>query len=63
MQAVEGRSIEQKRALIADITAAVVRHFDAPADRVSVLFQNISPSDVGRAGVLVIDESGAEEVN
>ena len=36
VHAVEGRSIEQKRALVKDITDAVVRHFGAAPDRVMV---------------------------
>lgn len=34
--AVEGRSAEQKKALMADITEAVVRNYGVPADRVVV---------------------------
>jgi 4-oxalocrotonate tautomerase len=33
---VEGRTIEQKRALVKDITEAVVRNFNVSADRVMV---------------------------
>ena len=36
VHAVEGRSIEQKRGLVKDITEAVVRHFDVSAERVMV---------------------------
>jgi 4-oxalocrotonate tautomerase len=36
VHAVEGRSAEQKKALCADITAAVVKHFNAPIDAVTV---------------------------
>ena len=33
---VEGRTPEQKKALCADITSAVTRHFGAPAEAVTV---------------------------
>lgn len=33
---VEGRTPEQKKALCADITQAVVRHFNAPIEAVTV---------------------------
>ena len=36
VHAVEGRSAEQKKALCADISAAVVKHFNAPLDAVTV---------------------------
>ena len=36
VNAVEGRTPEQKKALCADITAAVVKHFNAPLDAVTV---------------------------
>ncbi|MEJ0066951.1 MAG: tautomerase family protein [Caulobacteraceae bacterium] len=37
VHAVEGRTPEQKKALCADITAAVVKHFNAPMDAVTVV--------------------------
>ena len=36
VHAIEGRTKEQKRALVKDITDAVVRHFNVTADRVMV---------------------------
>ena len=36
IHAVEGRTIDQKRALVKDITDAVVKHFDVGADGVMV---------------------------
>ena len=36
VHAVEGRTLDQKRALVKDITDAVVRHFAVPADAVMV---------------------------
>ena len=36
VHAVEGRTLDQKRALVRDITAAVVKNFNVPADSVMV---------------------------
>ena len=36
VHAVEGRTLDQKRALVKDITAAVVRHFGVSAEAVLV---------------------------
>jgi 4-oxalocrotonate tautomerase len=36
VHAIEGRSAEQKKALMADITDAVVKHFGTPAEAVVV---------------------------
>ena len=36
VHAVEGRTPEQKKALCAEITAAVVKHFNAPIEAVTV---------------------------
>ena len=36
--AIEGRSLEQKRGLVKDITDAVVRNFSVPAEAVVVQF-------------------------
>ncbi len=53
--AVAGRSIEQKRGLVKDITEAVVRHFGAPADAVVVQIVECPPTDKAKGGVLFSD--------
>ena len=52
VHAIEGRSKEQKRALIKDITDAVVRHFAAPADAVTVEIVEADPTSKAKGGVL-----------
>ena len=49
--AVEGRSREARRALMADITEAVVRNFGVPAERVVVQIVESSPDSKSRGGV------------
>jgi len=55
VHAVAGRSIEQKRALVKDITDAVVTHFNVTADRVMVEFIENPPHNKAKGGVLFSD--------
>jgi 4-oxalocrotonate tautomerase len=48
---VEGRSVETKKALMRDITAAVVKNFDVPAERVVVQIVESARTDKMRGGV------------
>jgi 4-oxalocrotonate tautomerase len=49
VHAIEGRSIEQKRGLVKDITDAVVRHFNVKPDAVMVQIME-SPKDLKAKG-------------
>lgn len=49
--AVEGRSAEQKKALMADITDAVVRNFGVPPERVVVQIVESRKDSKSRGGV------------
>jgi 4-oxalocrotonate tautomerase len=53
--AIEGRTLEQKRALVKDITDAVVRHFTVPADAVMVQIMESPKSAKAKGGVLFSD--------
>ncbi len=55
VHAVEGRSAAQKKALCADITAAVVKHFNAPADAVTVTIID-APRDAKMKGGVMFSE-------
>jgi 4-oxalocrotonate tautomerase len=55
VHAVEGRTIEQKRALVKDITDAVVRHFGAAPDRVMVQIVESPKENKAKGGVLFSD--------
>jgi 4-oxalocrotonate tautomerase len=52
IHAIEGRSKDQKRALIKDITAAVVKNFDVAADAVLVEIIETSRDNKAKGGVL-----------
>jgi 4-oxalocrotonate tautomerase len=52
VHAVEGRTLDQKRALIKDITAAVVRHFGSPAEAVMVQIVESPKENKAKGGIL-----------
>ncbi len=52
VHAVEGRSLEQKRALVRDITEAVVKNFKVGADAVMVQIVESSKENKAKGGVL-----------
>ena len=51
IHAVKGRSLDQKRALIKDITDAVVKNFDVTADAVLVEIIESSRDNKAKGGV------------
>lgn len=50
--ALQGRTLEQKRGLVKDITDAVVRNFGAKPDAVTVQIVESAKTDKGKGGVL-----------
>jgi 4-oxalocrotonate tautomerase len=50
--ALKGRSVDQKRALVKDITDAVVRNFGATADAVTIQIVEAPMTDKAKGGVL-----------
>ena len=52
VHAVKGRSLDQKRALIKDITDAVVKNFDVTADAVLIEIVETSRDNKAKGGVL-----------
>ena len=52
VHAVEGRSLDQKRALVRDITAAVVKHFDVAPEAVLVQIVESAKENKAKGGVL-----------
>jgi 4-oxalocrotonate tautomerase len=55
----EGRTVEQKRALVRAITDAMVEHAGARPDGLHVIIQEIPRENWGRAGVLGVDRKDA----
>ena len=52
VHAVEGRSLDQKRALVKDITAAVVKHFSVAPEAVLVQIVESAKENKAKGGVL-----------
>lgn len=52
----KGRTLDEKRKLVADITHAVVKSLDVPPDAVRIMLQDMSKEDLAVAGVLAIDK-------
>ena len=55
IEADEGRSIEQKRGLVKDITDAVCKNLKVPPDAVTIYIHEGKKENRGKAGKLVID--------
>ncbi len=53
---IEGRSVDQKRKLVSEMTNAVVKSLDVPPDAVRIILQDMSKEDYAIAGKLKIDE-------
>jgi 4-oxalocrotonate tautomerase len=56
IKAVEGRTVEQKRNLVKDITDAVIKHFKAKPESVIVDIVEYSKINLAKAGELFIDQ-------
>lgn len=48
----EGRSIEQKKALVNEVTKAIVKTANASEDSVTIIIHDLKPENIGKAGKL-----------
>ena len=55
VHAVKGRTLEQKKALVKDITDAVVKHFATTPDAVVISIIETEPTSKSKGGVLFSD--------
>ena len=60
VQAVEGRSLDQKRRLVRAITDGVVEAFSVRPETVTVVIEEIRREHLSKAGVLAIDREAGE---
>jgi 4-oxalocrotonate tautomerase len=58
--AVEGRTIDQKRGLMQDITAAMVKNYGVPADAVVVTIMEMPKHNKAKGGVLFSERPPAK---
>ena len=59
--AVEGRSLEQKRGLLKDITSAVVKNFDVEPEQVVVQIVEAPKTMKSKGGVLFSERAPAKK--
>lgn len=55
---IEGRSIEQKRGLVKDVTSAVVKNYGVPPEAVTVSLVETPKTSKGKGGVLFSEMPG-----
>jgi 4-oxalocrotonate tautomerase len=55
IKCIEGRTIDQKRGLVKDITEAFIKHFDVEGDKVGIEIIELSKDNLARSGQLFID--------
>lgn len=53
---IEGRTDEQKKALVEKVTAAIVETTNAPAEAVSIIIEEMSKNHYATGGVRAIDK-------
>lgn len=51
----EGRTLEQKRALVSKVTAAITETANCPAEAVTIIIREMPPTHLGKAGKLRSD--------
>ena len=55
VKVLEGKTIEQKRALVKDITEVVVKDFEVPASAVTIDIVDLSKENLAIGGTLFAD--------
>ena len=55
VKATEGRTVEQKRALVRDITKAVVNNYNVPPESVTIDLVEYTTDNLAKAGKLFMD--------
>ncbi len=55
IEADEGKTIEQKRGLVKDVTAAICKNFNVPPEAVSIYIHEGKKENRAKAGKLAID--------
>jgi 4-oxalocrotonate tautomerase len=53
---IEGRTVEQKRRLVAEMTDAVVKSLDVEPDTVKIILHDMAKHDYAIAGILLMDK-------
>ncbi|OEH86926.1 4-oxalocrotonate tautomerase [Desulfuribacillus stibiiarsenatis] len=56
VEMLEGRTLEQKRALVEKVTVAVEEAIGVPKERIHVFVKDLKKDEYAHAGVLTIDK-------
>ncbi len=51
----EGRTVEQKRKMVKEVTEAIVKSLSVPPDAVTIIISDMAHHDFAKAGVLRSD--------
>jgi len=52
VEALEGRTVDQKRGLVKDVTEAVMKNFNVGPEAVSIIIREFPPENLGKLGKL-----------
>jgi 4-oxalocrotonate tautomerase len=55
VEADAGRTVEQKRGLVRDVTAAVCKNFNVEPQSVTIIIHEQKKENRGKAGTLILD--------
>jgi len=57
IEMLEGRTLEQKRKLVKEVTEAIVKSLNCPPEAVSIIIREMKKEHYAKAGELVIDKN------
>jgi len=55
IRVLEGRTVEQKRGLVKDVTEAIVKNVGCPTEAVMINIEDLKPENVSQGGKLFAD--------
>lgn len=56
VEMLEGRTVDQKRAMVKEVTDVIVKTLNCPPEAVKIIIREMKPEHLGEAGVLRSDE-------
>jgi 4-oxalocrotonate tautomerase len=55
IRVLEGRTVEQKRGLVKDVTEAIAKNVGCPTEAVMINIEDLKPENVSQGGKLFVD--------
>lgn len=56
MEILKGRTVEQKREMVKEVTDAIIRTLDCPKEAVRIIIREMDTENFAHAGVLRVDQ-------